>query len=125
MVRDYRVKEVILQGLTTTSGTIGSNFGYYSEDINGEILKISYLNNVTAGSLSLYVSGTNELLWQRANISGVGWQVAYPFVYRVDSSNTTGSPHSVDCRIVNGLPLYYCGSGFGGGSIVNIIVHYR
>ena len=125
MVRDYRIKEVILPGLTTTSGTIGSNFGYYSDDMNGEILKISWKTNVPVGSASLYVSGTNEKIWEKGNISGAGWQVVYPFVYRVDNSNTTGSPQSVDCRVVNGLPLYYCGSGYGGGSIVNIIVHYR
>lgn len=114
-----------MAGQTTTSGTIGSNFGYYSEDINGEILKISWKSNLPVGSTSLYVSGTNEKIWEKGNISGAGWQTVYPFVYRVDNSNTTGSPQSVDCRVVNGLPLYYCGSGYGGGSIVNIIVHYR
>ena len=125
MVRDYRIKEVILPATVPTSGTIGSWMGNYSADINGEILKISWNTAVPVGSMSLYVSGTNEKIWEKANISGAGWQVVYPFVYRVDNSNTTGSPQSVDCRVVNGLPLYYCGSGYGGGSIINIIVHYR
>ena len=125
MVRDYRIKEVILAGATPTSGTAGLYSPVYSNDINGEILKITWKSNVKTGSTFLNVSGINEVIWSSLTTSGAGWQTIYPFVYSSDSISTTGSPQSFTSRVVNGLPVYWCGSGYGGGSIVNIIVNYR
>ncbi len=102
----------------------GSNPGptYSSQAICGEIVRI-FIKNITSpaanGSLWIAESGTNIWLWSsKAIASGTNLTVdAYPFVYPVDSINTTGSPQAFTKRIVNG-PVYYAGSGFTSGTAV-------
>lgn len=100
----------------------GSNFTptYSSQAICGEIVRIivkGVQSPVSNGSLWIAESGTDIEIW-RSNALASGTNRLYdiyPFVYPVDSVNTTGSPQAFLRRIVNS-PIYYAGSGFTSGT---------
>ena len=100
----------------------GSNFAptYSSQALNGEIIRIivqGVQSPTENGSLWIAESGTNIEIW-RSNALASGTNRlydVYPFVYPVDSINTTGSPQAFTRRIVNS-PIYYAGSGFTSGT---------
>ena len=126
MTRDYRIKtyEFAQTAITTASGTGAVASEYTAENINGEILSISWKAN-TAGSLMLLASGTNEVLWFNKTPSGTNVQFAYPFVYgNTNAANTTGSPQAYFSPVAHNI-LVLAGSGFEGGSVAYGEIKYR
>ena len=116
--------------MTTTAGAASGNFlSYLSETIQGEIVKVSYNggNLVNSGSVVLFVSGTNEPIWNATGRAS-GLFVEYPRVYPVDSTGTTGSPHIMSCRKVGGYDAQIgvwasgCGPGKSG---IDLRIHYE
>lgn len=137
MVRPNRIKDYFFttgsspqSNLVATAGGIVNTYSNFS--VNGAIQKIVFIpgNYTATGSLQVQVSGTNELILNI--ISGtnamVGSQtnpvILYPFIYNVDSSNTTGSPQTYTNRVIN-APLQLIGSGLGNGtSGLGVFIHY-
>lgn len=120
------VKEYIF-GTVTPGSLAGSAFsiGYTNQSINGEILSISYKSN-NLGSLFIYESGTQELIYSNQSISGTSRTIVYPMVFGVNNSGAAVSGVGNDGfrRVVN-APIFAGGSGADGGSITSFIIRYR
>jgi hypothetical protein len=124
MVRENRIKEYrfTTTEITASAGEIISAVSNHV--LNGTVQKVEILANnyTTNGSIYLFVSGTNELIWSRngtATTSGA----FYPHVFTVDQTNVTGSPYVITQRVINS-PVYVGGSGLGAGTSglgINII----
>lgn len=124
-MRPNRIKETRLAAFTVNGSLLANT---YSTAVNGEILKVTMSNVTSPGSFWITESGTDIELWRRNNItSGLSAFSEYPFVYLVNSTNTTGSPQTFDNMVVNG-PIYFAGSGFTSGTskiFGPVTVHYR
>jgi len=121
MPRGERIKDYRFPVITGGSPSVYSQFT--DHPLNGELLSIDYGAPVT-GSAELRVSGTSELLWSAASLSGAAVQTAYPIVYAVNSINGAGSPQAFVNRVFN-APLLLTGSFFIAGSITTFNVKYR
>ena len=125
MVRENRIKELVFSSFSV----IGSNFTTYSDHpVNGEILKVRVQNIASPGSLWIAESGIGLEVWRQNNLtSGLTTFEQYPFVYMVNSVNTTGSPQAYGERITNNV-MYVAGSGFTSGTGTTfgpVTVYYR
>ena len=131
MVRENRVKDeafalatVLLSG--TSLGT-GSNFNtvWLPHVINGEILKIGLYNVLSNGSLTIFESGTNTIVYQNlAQPVSTNTEV-YPRVFNLMTNGTTGSPYIASNLVTNNI-LGMNGSGFHQGSGIGpVVIYYR
>ena len=121
-VREYNTGSLV----TPFSGTTS----HYTDSINGVILKIVYdeedLSGIS-GSIIFQVSGTEEQILIYASAVSYGDdQISYPFVYGVDSSNTTGSPQVKLFKIVNSPIEIFSTDGISSNGVINNIkIIYR
>ena len=122
MPRDNRIKEYIFSGALPTSGG-NAIWATSDHSINGEILAVNWQTDTTA-DIFLNISGTAETVWSSTAPSGTNVQAAYPYVYGVNSVNTTGSPQVFFNRVVN-APLVLVGSAWEGKNITSLKVVYR
>lgn len=100
------------------------NFSYFNSGINGTIDEISFLpsTSVTAGSLFVLVSGTNEqLAFFNSGISNSNYTIIYPDVYAVDNQANSGSPWAKMKRVIN-APINIIGSNMYE---TQVKIHYR
>lgn len=93
------VKEV--KNSFTSSTSLTQNF--FTESINGVIKEVVIKIGASASSqdITLFVSGTDEQIFNNNNIAQGTTSIVYPFVYGTDNSNTSGSPHTKIKRVIN------------------------
>lgn len=128
-MRPNRIKEARFNSFTVNGSVKSNTFpNVPTNGLNGEIIRIIVDGVTSPGSLWVAESGTDIELWRRNNItSGLVAFDAYPFVYPVDSANSTGSPNLGTTRVVDG-PIYIAASGLISGtnkSFGPITVQYR
>ncbi|MHA1868754.1 MAG: hypothetical protein ACTSXD_11980 [Candidatus Heimdallarchaeaceae archaeon] len=115
MVRENRIKQIVIYPNTAVTGS-NIPVTYSDNPINGEILKIRCEGIATPGSIWIGYSGTNIELWRKNDLtSGLNDFESYPFVYGVDNTDTTGSPHSCMNYVVNNH-IFIAGSGMTSGT---------
>ena len=130
-MRENRIKDeafplatVLLSG--TSLGT-GSNFNtvWLPHVINGEILKIGLYNVLSEGSLTIFESGTDTIVYQNlAQTVSTNTEV-YPKTFTVTQNAVTGSPYFGTNLVTNNV-LGMNGSGFHQGSGIGpVVVYYR
>ena len=127
MVRENRIKQVTLYPKTTVIGSVISA-NYIENPINGEILKLRFDNITSPGSAWIIESGINVEIYRKNDFtSGLSDFEVYPFVYGVDSSDTTGSPQAYTNYVTNNV-LAFVGSGFTSGTSTEfgpVTLYYR
>ena len=106
-----RIKTFTFRPGSLTAASTGL-FSVFSEHpINGVFDTGNYSAN---GSMVLLTSGTSsEQIWTFEGTADAD-KIAYPMIYAVDNSNTTGSPQAFVRRVVR-TPLNLIGSGLGDG----------
>lgn len=128
MVRGERIKEARFDAFTVTGSVLAKVYN----NINGEVLKISFASVTSPGSFWLAESGTDVEFWRRNNVASGTTNAfeAYPKVQVTDSINTTLNQSSGNTwteRITLG-PIYIAASGLTSGtnkSFGPIVVSYR
>ena len=127
MIRGERIKEAIFAAFTVNGSVLSPVYN----SINGEILKITFTNVSSPGSLWVAESGTDVEFWRRNNVtSGLASFEVYPKVQITDSTNTTldqSSGNTWTERVTLG-PIYIAASGLTSGTSTTfgpIIISYR
>lgn len=117
MVRPNRIKEARFDSITINGSVISDTYiSNSAEGINGELLRVVCTNISSPGSIWIAESGTDIEVWRKNDLtSGLSDFDAYPFIYGVDSTNTTGSPQAYFPRVTN-TKIYLAGSGFTSGT---------
>ena len=127
MVRENRIKQVTLYPKTTVIGSVISA-NYIENPINGEILKLRFGNITSPGSVWIIESGIDVEIYRKNDFtSGLSDFEVYPFVYGVDSYDTTGSPQAYTNYVTNNV-LAFVGSGFTSGTSTEfgpVTLYYR
>ncbi len=109
-------------GLVGVIGIVEPTFNG-TQALKGYIEKVSFEYSTASGtgSLSLFVSGTDELIVRNLGSDNV---TEYPRLFPVDNLQGTGSPNTLGTRRVVNAPVYLSGAALGSPSTVFATVTY-
>jgi len=115
MVRPNRVKVYRFPSGSLVADANGNLEVFSERPLNGTLQKVFYSkgNFDIAGSLYLFISGTDEKLFTQIGNLGANHS-AYIHAFPYDTDGTTGSPYIAVQPVVNSI-VYLVGSGLGAG----------